>query len=173
MLICKLNKIGLHNRPNIVRWIQNYLSNKKFFVRVNNVISSKFDAISGVPKGSSLGPLLCVIYTDGLIKRIKNCEIFQFADGCKLAKITLFIVDWILLQADLDTLVKWYNEWQLIVNIVKSVFMSLCLPVVLTYGIKNNILVQFNSFKDLGRPITYSDSCCFNAHIINIVRHAK
>ena len=31
--------------------------------------------------------------------------------------------------------------------------------------------VQVNSFKDLG--ITYSDSCCFNAHIVIIVKHAK
>ena len=35
----------------------------------------------------------------------------------------LSIVDCILLQADLYTLVNWYNEWQLIVNIVKSIFM--------------------------------------------------
>ena len=70
----KLNKISLYN--NIVCWIQNYQSNKKFYVHVNNVISSTFDTISDVLQGSSFGPLLHVIYTDGLAKIIKNCEIF-------------------------------------------------------------------------------------------------
>ena len=81
-LIYKHHKIGLHN--NIVCWIQNYLSNRKFYVHVDNVISSTFDTISGVPNGSSLGPLLYVIYTDGLIKMIK--KICQLADDRKLAK---------------------------------------------------------------------------------------
>ena len=72
---------------------------------------------------------------------IKNSEIFQFADDCKLAKIILCIVDCILLQADLDALVKLYNEWQLIVNIVKSIFTPLCLSIAFTYRINNNIPV--------------------------------
>ena len=93
------------------------------FVLIINVISPTFDTIFGVPQGLSLGPLLYVIYTVGLVKMIKNCEIFQFADDCELAKIILSIVDCILLLADLDAHVKWDNEWQLIVNIVKSIFM--------------------------------------------------
>ena len=113
-------------------YIQNYICIYKIiypienFVCVDNVISSTFDIISSVPQGSSLGPLLYVIYTYGLVNMIKNCEIFQLADDCKLAKIILSIVDCILLQADLDALVKWYNEWRLVVNIVKSIFMFNC-----------------------------------------------
>ena len=102
---------------------------------------------------------------------IKNYEIFQFADDCKLAQIILSIVDCMLLQADLDTLFKWYNEWQLIANIFKSISKPLCSSVAFTYRINNNIPVKVNSFNDLG--ITYSDSCCFNAHIVNMVKHAK
>ena len=101
---------------------------------------------------------------------VKNWKIFQFADDCKLAKNNLSIVDNILLQADLDALFKWYNEWQLIVNIVKFIFMPLCSFVALTYCINNNILVQVNSFKDLG--ITYFDSCCFKESIANLVKHS-
>ena len=58
----------------------------------------------------------------------------------KLAKIILSIVSCILLQADLDALVTWYNEWLLVVNIVKSIFMLLCSSVAFTYRINNNIL---------------------------------
>ena len=46
-LIYKLKKIGLLN--NIVYWIQIYLSNRQFYIRVNNVIFLTFDSISGVP----------------------------------------------------------------------------------------------------------------------------
>ena len=47
--------------------------------------------------------------------------------------------------------------------------MPLCSSVAFTYRINNNILVKVNSFKDLG--ITYSDSCCFRAHNVNIVKY--
>ena len=87
-----------------------------------------------------------VIYTDGLVKMIKNCEILQFTDDCKFEKNILSIADCILLQADLDAFVNWYNEWQLTANIVKSIYMTLCLSVVFTYHINNNILAQVNSF---------------------------
>ena len=154
-LIYKLKKIGLHN--NIVYWIQKYLSNRKFYNRVYNVT---------FPKNLILylafhrARPLYLTYTDGQIKVIKKCEIFQFADDCKLAKITFSIVDWY----------EWYNESQLLINIVKSIFMPVCSPAACTYHINNNnnnILVQANSFKNLS--ITYSDLCCFNAHIVNIV----
>ena len=49
--------------------------------------------------------------------------------------------------------------------------MPLCSSVAFMYRINNNILVQVDSFKDLG--LTYSDSCCLNAHIVSIVKHAK
>ena len=75
-------------------------------------------------------------------------------------------------QADLNALVKWYNEWQFIVNIVKSIFMPLCSSAAFTYRINNNILAQVNSFKDLD-IVKYFDSCCFKANIVNIVKHTK
>ncbi len=111
-LIYKLNKLNFHD--NIVCWKQNYLSNRKFCVRIYNVISSiHLILYLIVPQGSSLRPLLYVICTDGLVKIIKNCEIFQFADDCKLTKLFCLLLtsyNYSLLQADLDALVKWYNE---------------------------------------------------------------
>ena len=60
-ILCdKLNYYGL--RGNINKLIQSYLTNRKQFVSINGQDSEIRDINCGVPQGSSLGPLLFLIY---------------------------------------------------------------------------------------------------------------
>ena len=45
-------------------WLNNYLVNRRQSVVVNGTTSESSHAISGVPQGSILGPLLLLIYID-------------------------------------------------------------------------------------------------------------
>ena len=69
--------------------------------------------LSGIPQGSILGPLLFTIYVPQSI----SSSVFMFADDTKL--IRSIQPDHILLQADLDCLLKWCDRWQLNFNISK------------------------------------------------------
>ena len=145
----KLDKIGLNvNRVNCIRCY-----------------------LSGILQGSFLGILLFLIYTNDLVKSITHSHTFLYADDSKLTKIISSLNDCLLLQSNLNALVAWYMDWQLIVNIVKCVFMSLHLSFELFYYVNDVALSQFHTFKDL--DFTYSSVDLYNKEIVNIFKSAK
>ena len=78
ILLLKLNKIGVKNVN--LKWFKSYLSNRKQFVMVNNVLSDLITEFNvSVPQGSILGPLLFLIYINDMYKSnlLSN---FHFAD---------------------------------------------------------------------------------------------
>ncbi len=168
-LLYKLNMLGIH--PQLCSWLKSYLSDRSFRVKVNGIFSDPFDMLSGVPQGSTLGPLLFILYTNDLPLCVKNCMILLFADDCKLAKCITNDSDMMLFQSDIDRICKWYKEWQLTVNVTKSFFMSLYVHCDLKYIANDSIIPFCDSVKDLG--IIYSSSGDFQKYIFNVVKQAK
>jgi hypothetical protein len=53
------------NIPNyIVCWINNFLSNRQFAVKINNFTTSKFLIEAGVPQGAVLSPMFSIFIND-------------------------------------------------------------------------------------------------------------
>ena len=117
-LLYKLRCIGFSNE--IIDWIETYLQDRTFRVRVNNCYSTPAYVSSGVPQGSTLGPLLFIIYINDLAQCVKSSSMLLFADDCKLIHQIRTHEDSVSLQLDIDAVVNWYSEWQLALNVDKS-----------------------------------------------------
>ena len=91
-------------------------------VVVNGVSSKPLSVISGVPQGSVLGPLLFLIYINGIAELPLSPEskLVMYADDILLYRPIRQASDYPLLQQDVEVLGKWANNNYLTFNPSKS-----------------------------------------------------
>ena len=147
-LMLKLKSHGMGN--SIINWIEQWLTDRKQRVVVDGEVSSLKPVLSGVPQGSVLGPTLLLVYINDLEEGVTG-SILKFADDTKLFRKTKEIGDNIFLQDDIDKLVKWSEQWQMLFNFGKCK----CLPTGpgntgMNYEMGGTILSKTVKEKDLG-----------------------
>ena len=72
LLIAKLHAYGLSF--NTVTFLNSYLKDRKQNIRINNIFSTFQNILSGVPQGSTLGPILFNIFLNELFLCIKQSD---------------------------------------------------------------------------------------------------
>ena len=137
----------------ILEWIIEWLSGRKQRVVLNGKCSNWNEVISGVPQGSVLGPTLFLLYINDIDFAIDltHSTIKKFADDTKIAMVVESEEDRLKFQSNLDRLVKWSEEWQMLFNIDKCHIMHLGKKNPLyTYSLKDNDLEVVEQEKDVG-----------------------
>ena len=98
-----------------------FLSNRQQFVSINGFDSSKLDIKCGVPQGSTLGPLLFLLYINDLRFALKDSIASHFADDtCILYASNKLISIETVLNCDLKLTSDWLNANRLSLNVDKS-----------------------------------------------------
>ena len=80
----------------MLSWIESYLTNRFYYVQIGNVESNLFQAGSGVPQGSHLGPLIFLLMVNDIPHLINNCQILLYADDVKLFSVIKFVDDFLV-----------------------------------------------------------------------------
>jgi hypothetical protein len=85
-----------------MNWFQIYLSYIFSVVRTLGNSFLPFPMLSGVSKGSTFGPLLFSIFTNGLCAKIHLSQFLLVADNFKIFHVMQSAEDCKLLQSDID-----------------------------------------------------------------------
>ena len=82
ILLEKLNHYGIRSKENNL--FRSFLTNRKQYVSINGFFSQTKFVRCGVPQGSTLGPLLFLIYINDLNNALDKCIVQHFADDTSL-----------------------------------------------------------------------------------------
>ena len=93
ILLDKLNRCGF--RCFMLQWFQSYLRNRPISTLANGVLSDSRCLVTGVPQGSTLGPLMFLIYINDIKNVLIPGQIRCFADDtnvlfCNDSTVELF-----------------------------------------------------------------------------------
>lgn len=174
ILLSRLHTIGI--RGPILAWLDDLLSNRKQMVRIDRSFSQSLPVSSGVIQGSVLGPTLFNIFVDDLDNSIRHCQILKYADDTRIFRsadksnksVNCLKV---MVQEDIDNIVKWSNDSGLKLNIKKCFSVSFGRHATTRdYEISGLPIPKMNYYKDLG--LNVSSPICFNTHVDIIVAKA-
>ena len=131
-------------------WLKSYLGGRNQIVQTGGEKSVPLELRAGVPQGSVLGPLLAIMYLNGLSKQTENGMLF-FADDSSLhASHSIEESTQVQesLQRDLDTIFEYGKNWAITFNASKTAQQ--------TFSTKNSIQAPVLQFGD--QPIPLTDS---------------
>ena len=170
ILLAKLHSIGVQG--DILRWVQQFLTNRLMQVSVKGRKSLPRHVTSGVPQGSVLGPLLFLIYINHIASKLK-CRFKIFADDLKIyasvATSHLIAQDEheAQVQTDIDTLYNTSESWGLHINSDKCAVLRFSKGTKDTtrpyYTLNGHCLSAPTSHGDLG--VIVDNSLKFHEHI--------
>ena len=117
-----LEKLKAHGvGGELLRWIGDWLLDRKQKVVLNGKSSSWSHVKSGVPQGSILGPILFTIFINDLDEEVveKVSIILKFADDTKIGHVIDSEESWQALQDALVHLCNWADKWEMRFNVEK------------------------------------------------------
>ena len=166
-LLLKLKHFGIRGR--LLGWIEYYLKDRRFRVKVNGAYSGERRIISGVIQGSVIGPLLFLVYISDLPRDIVT-GISLFADDTKLYCNP--IENAVEFNQDIERVVGWTQRWFMALNVSKCVILHLGTNnPMLNYSMNGEPIREVTTQKDLG--VVISSDLKWESHISGIVKRAN
>jgi hypothetical protein len=156
----------------LIKLFASYLKDRSQAVLYKEHISKEFLALSGVPQGSNLGPLLFLLLINDLPDCIKTNKLL-YADDLKIFTAIRSQDDCMALQEDVDNILSWCDQNKLSVNISKCKSLSYtnsCKPQQFQYLIRGEPIDRTDTIKDLG--VIFDSTLSFTEHIKTIVNDA-
>lgn len=126
LLLHKLNELGFDTIT--LNWFSSYLSNRQQLTTIGSHYSDYcYVDDYGVTQGTSLGPLLFLIYINSIPASLLKGKLFMFADDIALVNTE---ENWSklieIVEIDLELVYNWMEKNLLSLNVNKSV----CMPIV-------------------------------------------
>ena len=89
-------------RGPLLSWIRSFLTNRSQHVNIGGYSSYSRPITIGVPQGSTLGPLLFILYINDMQNCLTNMGIIHFADDSTLRTLNLAEITIYQLQSTMN-----------------------------------------------------------------------
>ena len=173
ILLDKLSYYGVHGTAKTL--LKSYLSDRKQYVKIDEVKSSIQSIKTGVPQGSIVGPLLFNIFINDIIKSSRKFNFILYADDTTLnsavenfGNTTDEIQSSII--SELQIICKWLDLNKLCLNVNKSKFMLFHMQQRVTplwhFELNGSPIEYIQEFNFLG--LTLDSSLSFKVHLTKI-----
>ena len=147
-----------------------FIRNRKYFVNINGLNSETRNVNIGVPQGSTLGPLLFLLYVNDMVNCSSILHFTQFADDTTLGYNNDSLLNLQnILEREVQKVTKWLAANKLILNVAKTHSMLFSFKhnaSNLKIKINNVEIEQKNVTKFLGVQI--DDKLNWKAHISHL-----
>lgn len=138
----------------------NFVVGRRYILKIDNIETSlEIEPKSSVPQGSHFGPVLYILFTNGL-----GLGELSYADDTKLYQIIRNMDDRNQLQDRIDKLEAWSDLNGLTLNPSKTFHVSYGKRMIHTiYFLKNMIIAEKDVVRDLG--VLFDSGLTFKKHI--------
>ena len=175
ILINKLRALGIAGQ--LLKWVHSFLTGRKQVVSIDGHTSSEGKVTSGVPQGSSLGPILFLIHIADIDDSLDHVFVSSFADDTRLMIGINKVEDTVKMQSDLNKTYMWAKENNMQFNTKKFEHLrynhrSSLLTNLPSYSSPDGkVIQQVEAVKDLG--VTMENSGLFDKQIEKVCCKSK
>jgi hypothetical protein len=160
----------------VIQIISYFLHSRKACLKINCHISKEYTVKTGIPQGSSSGPITFLIYVNSIISFLADYHITLFADDMAIIITSHNVTD---LQNKINILMtkleNWMNSKKLKINISKTKYMIITnkdkIDNQINIAYQNQQIEQVNQYKYLG--ITIDDHLSYTTHSENLIKRLK
>ncbi|CAB3244509.1 unnamed protein product [Arctia plantaginis] len=113
---------SLNISPGAIDWFHNYLFGRQHRIRLEDSLSSWCNATVGVPQGGVLSPLLFAIFINSISNHLLS-SYHLYADDLQIythAPVSMLSTALNIINADLEHISAWSNDYGLKINPTKS-----------------------------------------------------
>ena len=164
----KFNHFGF--KGIFLKFLLNFIKDRKYFVHVNGLNSEMKILNIGVPQGSTLGPLLFLIYINDMVNCSNLLFLTQFADDSTITYSSLNLEQAILtVEHEFNRVLDWLAANKLIINLSKThlmLFTTRPRPEIITILAKGKVINEIKEIKFLG--VILDSDMRWNSHIEHI-----